>query len=42
MKIKVNYKAGKDMTFIVPQDILAIEFCRMAAMFGEVKSFSFL
>lgn len=43
MKIKAYFKAGGSQTFIVPEDILAIDFQKMAeAVGGRISKVEFL
>ena len=42
MQITVYYKSGSHQTFIVPKDILAVEFRRIAeAVGGRIKKLKF-
>lgn len=43
MKIKAYFKAGGSQTFIVPEDILAVDFQKMAdAVGGRISKVEFL
>lgn len=42
MKVRVHYKCGMVVIFIVPEDILVVDFIVMATKLGEIRKVEFL
>lgn len=42
MRVRVYYKDGKAVDFVVPEDILVVDFSRLAEVHGKVKKVEFL
>ena len=41
MKIRVQYYGGHHVDFVVPEDILMVDFVEMAKVHGKIRTFEF-
>lgn len=41
MKVRVHYRDGRAVDFVVPEDILVVDFAAMAKMHGQIRRIEF-
>ena len=41
MKVRVQYYGGHHVDFVVPEDILMVDFVEMAKVHGRIRTFEF-
>jgi hypothetical protein len=41
MKVRVHYRDGKAVDFVVPEDILVVDFAELAKAHGQIRRIEF-
>lgn len=41
MKVRVHYRDGRAVDFVVPEDILVVDFAVMAKVHGQIRRIEF-
>lgn len=41
MKVRVHYRDGKAVDFVVPEDILVVDFAELAKVHGQIRRIEF-